>query len=164
MVISGFTDAYVFPAGVHDRTDHIPHACTRCDIVPNLGLIKDSLYCEDDLRHTLIYSNETRGDVVHFDEFGELRNAHPDKLDAIDCITREYPSGICGARSGRIAKTLLEEVAPDLSVVLAYRCGLEITPHKREAARAKSEEVEPHFVENMVACAQEYSLDNKQIK
>ena len=164
MVTSGFTNAYVFPAGVYDHHDHILHACTRCDIVPNLGLIEDRSYCEDDLRHTLLYSNETRGDVVYFDEFEELRNAHPDKLDSIDCITREDPSGICGARSGRIAKALLEEVAPDPSVVLAYRCGLEITPHKREAARAKGEDLEPHFVENMVACAQEYSLNNKQIK
>ena len=164
MVISGFTGAYTFPAHVCDRTDHILHVCAGSGIVPNLGLIKHSLHCEDGLRHTLLYSNKTRGDVIYFDEFEELRNAHPDKLDVIHCITREDPSGIRGARSGRISKELLEEVAPDPSAVLAYSCGPGITPHERKAARAKGVEPEPRFVENMVALLQEYGLDKKQIK
>ena len=164
MVISGFTGAYTFPADVCDRTDHILHVCAGSGIVPNLGLIKHSLHCEDGLRHTLLYSNKTRGDVIYFDEFEELRNAHPDKLDVIHCITREDPSGIRGARSGRISKELLEEVAPDPSAVLAYSCGPGITPHERKAARAKGIEPEPRFVENMVALLQEYGLDKKQIK
>ena len=53
---------------------------------------------------------------------------------------------------------------PDPSNVLAYSCGPGITPYERKAARAKGEEPEPRFVENMVALLQEYGLDKKQIK
>ena len=164
MVISGFTGAYTFPEEVRDRTDHILHVCAGSGIVPNLGLIKHSLYRGDGLRHTLLYSNKTRGDIIYFDEFEELRDANPDKLDVIHCITREDPSGIRGARSGRISKEMLEEVAPDPSKVLAYSCGPGITPHERKAARAKGDEPEPRFVENMVALLQDHGLDKKQIK
>jgi 3-ketosteroid 9alpha-monooxygenase subunit B len=164
LVISGFTGAYTFSEDTFERTDHIVHVCAGSGIVPNLGLIKESLYRDDPLRHTLLYSNKTRGDIIYFDEFEALREQYPDKLNVIHCITREDPSSIRGARSGRISKELLQEVAPDPSAVLAYSCGPGITPHERKAAKAKGEEAVPRFVENMVALLQEHGLDKKQIK
>ena len=164
MVISGFTGAYTFPADVCERTDHIIHVCAGSGIVPNRSLIKESLHRGDPLRHTLLFSNKTRGDVIYFEEFEELRAQYPDQLDVIHCITREDPSGIRGARSGRISGELLREVAPDPSKVMAYSCGPGITPYERRAARAKGEVPEPRFVENMVALLQEHGLDKKQIR
>lgn len=164
MVISGFTGAYTFPADVCDRTDHILHVCAGSGIVPNLGLIKESLHRDDPLRHTLLYSNKTREDIIYYDEFEALYAEHSDKLDVIHCITREDPAGIRGARQGRISRELLDEVAPDSSSVLAYSCGSGITPYERKAAKAKGEVPEPRFVENMVALLQEHGLDKKQIK
>ena len=151
LVISGFTGAYTFPADVCERTDHIVHVCAGSGIVPNRSLIKESLHRSDPLRHTLLFSNKTRGDVIYFEEFEALRAQYPDQLDVIHCITREDPSGIRGARQGRISEELLREVAPDPSKVMAYSCGPGITPYERRAARAKGETPEPRFVENMVA-------------
>ena len=164
LVISGFTGAYTFPADVCERTDHIVHVCAGSGIVPNRGLIKESLHRGDPLRHTLLFSNKTRGDVIYFEEFEALRDQYPDQLDVIHCITREDPSGIRGARQGRISMELLREVAPDPSKVMAYSCGPGITPYERKAARAKGETPEPRFVENMVALLQEHGLDKKQIR
>ena len=164
LVISGFTGAYTFPADVCERTEHIVHVCAGSGIVPNRSLIKESLHRGDPLRHTLLFSNKTRGDVIYFEEFEELRTQYPDQLDVIHCITREDPSGIRGARQGRISGELLREVAPDPSKVMAYSCGPGITPYERRAARAKGETPEPRFVENMVALLQEHGLDKKQIR
>ena len=164
LVISGFTGAYTFPADVCERTDHIIHVCAGSGIVPNRSLIKESLHRGDPLQHTLLFSNKTRGDVIYFEEFEALRAQYPDQLDVIHCITREDPSGIRGARSGRISGELLREVAPDPSKVMAYSCGPGITPYERKAARAKGETPEPRFVENMVALLQEHGLDKKQIR
>ena len=164
LVISGFTGAYTFPADVCERTDHIVHVCAGSGIVPNRGLIKESLHRGDPLRHTLLFSNKTRGDVIYFEEFEALRAQYPDQLEVIHCITREDPSGIRGARQGRISMELLREVAPDPSKVMAYSCGPGITPYERKAARAKGETPEPRFVENMVALLQEHGLDKKQIR
>ena len=164
LVISGFTGAYTFPADVYERAEHIVHVCAGSGIVPNRSLIKESLHRGDPLRHTLLFSNKTRGDVIYFEEFEKLRDQYPDQLDVIHCITREDPSGIRGARSGRISEGLLREVAPDPSKVMAYSCGPGITPYERRAARAKGETPEPRFVENMVALLQEHGLDKKQIR
>ena len=164
LVISGFTGAYTFPADVYERTDHIIHVCAGSGIVPNRSLIKESLHRGDPLRHTLLFSNKTRGDVIYFEEFEVLREQYPDRLDVIHCITREDPAGIRGARNGRISGELLREVAPDPSKVMAYSCGPGITPYERRAARAKGEDPEPRFVENMVALLQEHGVDKKQIR
>ena len=164
LVISGFTGAYTFPGDVCERTEHIVHVCAGSGIVPNRSLIKESLHRGDPLRHTLLFSNKTRGDVIYFEEFEELRDQYPDQLDVIHCITREDPSGIRSARRGRISEELLREVAPDPSKVMAYSCGPGITPYERRAARAKGETPEPRFVENMVALLQEHGLDKKQIR
>ena len=164
LVISGFTGAYTFPADVYERTDHIIHVCAGSGIVPNRSLIKESLHRGDPLRHTLLFSNKTRGDVIYFEEFEVLREQYPDRLDVIHCITREDPAGIRGARNGRISEELLREVAPDPSKVMAYSCGPGITPYERRAARAKGEDPEPRFVENMVALLQEHGVDKKQIR
>jgi len=164
LVISGFTGAYTFPANVRERTDHILHVCAGSGIVPNRSLIKESLHRRDPLRHTLLFSNKTRQDIIYFAEFEVLRAQHPDQLDVIHCITREDPAGIRGARQGRISGELLREIAPDPSSVLAYSCGPGITPYERRAARAKGEVPEPRFVENMVALLQEHGLDKKQIR
>ena len=164
LVISGFTGAYTFPADVCQRTGHILHVCAGSGIVPNRSLIKESLHRGDPLRHTLLFSNKTRQDIIYFEEFEVLREQYPDRLDVIHCITREDPAGIRGARSGRISEELLREIAPDPSSVLAYSCGPGITPYERRAARAKGETPEPRFVENMVALLQGHGLDKKQIR
>ena len=164
LVISGFTGAYTFPPDVCDRTDHILHVCAGSGIVPNRSLIKESLHRGDPLRHTLLFSNKTRRDIIYYEEFEALRAQYPSQLDVVHCITREEPVGIRGARNERISGELLREVAPDPSAVLAYSCGPGITPYERRAARAQGETPEPRFVENMVALLRAHGLDKGQIR
>lgn len=164
LVISGFTGAYVIPPDAAGRVDRVVHVCAGSGIVPNLGLIKSSLHRGDPFRHILLFSNKTRQDVIYYEEFEELRRRHPDQVEVIHCLTREEPSGIPGARRGRITKELLQEMIPDPSRTLAFTCGPGITPHERKAARDQGEEPTPRFVENMVVLLHEVGLDRKQVK
>ncbi len=112
LVISGFTGAYTFPANVCERTDHIIHVCAGSGIVPNRSLIKESLHRGDPLRHTLLFSNKTRRDIIFYEEFEVLRAQYPDQLDVIHCITREDPVGIRGARNERISESFCAKLRP----------------------------------------------------
>lgn len=164
LVISGFTGAYTIPPDAAGRIDQVVHVCAGSGIVPNLGLIKASLHRNDPFRHVLLYSNKTRQDIIYYQDFEELRRQHPDQVEVIHCLTREDPSGIAGARRGRITAELLREVIADPGRTLAFTCGPGITPHERKAARDKGEEPAPRFVENMVALLHEAGLDRKQVK
>lgn len=164
MVISGFTGAYTMPDDIADRTDNIVHLCAGSGIVPNLGLIKDSLHRDAPLKHILLYSSKTREDIIYYEEFEELHRRYPDKFDVVHCITRQDPTGIRNARKGRISAALIEEAVPDLDNTFIFTCGPGIPPHERKAARAKGEEPAPRFIENMVDLLLAHGLDKKQIK
>jgi ferredoxin-NADP reductase len=164
MTIKGFTGAYTFPEDITDRTDNIVHVCAGSGVVPNLGLIKHSLFVNDGLRHTLLFSNKTRDDIIYFDDFRKLSEQHPDKLEVIHCITREDPSSIPKARRGRIDEELLREYIPDPGNCFAFSCGPGILPHERKEAKEKGETPTPKFVENMVALLHEAGLDKNQLK
>ena len=162
--VVGFTGAYVLPDDIEDHTDHIVHVCAGSGIVPNFSIIKDSLQRQLPLRHTLLYSNKTLEDTIFYRDFEELHRQHPDKFDAVYCITRQDPSGVRNGRSGRITRELLQQYIPDPSSGFVFTCGPGISPHERRAAREKGETPEPRFVENMVALLHEIGLDKKQIK
>lgn len=164
IIIKGFTGAYTLPDDILDRTDNIVHVCAGSGIVPNRGIIVDSLYRGDPLKHTLLYSSKTREDIIYYDEFEELHQQYPDKFEVIHCITRQDPSAIRNARQGRISPELLTEVIPDPTNAFIFTCGPGISPHERKAAKEKGEEPTPGFVENMVAMLHQHGLDKKQMK
>ena len=164
LTIRGFTGAYTFPKDIRERTDNILHVCAGSGIVPNRGLIKDSIHRDDGLRHVLLFSNKTRDDIIYFRDFQELQEQHPDKLKVVHCITREDPTGIPHAHRGRIDADLLRECVPDPGNCFVFSCGPGITPHARRAAKERGEEAAPQFVEHMMALLKEVGLDKKQIK
>lgn len=164
MVITGFTGAYTLPPDITERTDHILHVCAGSGIVPNLSLVKDCLHRGVPLRHTLLYSSKTRQDIIYYQDFEELHQQHPDKFEVIHCLTREDPTGLRGARRGRITKELIQQFIPDPTYAFAFTCGPGITPHERKAAREKGVEPEPRFVEHMVELLHQVGLDRKQVK
>lgn len=164
MTIKGFTGAYTLSDDVTNQTDNILHMCAGSGSVPNLGIIKDSLHRGDALKHTLLYSNKTREDIIYYYELEDLHRQYPDKFDVIHCITRQDPTGIRNARQGRISPELLSEVIPDPTNTFVFSCGPGITPHERKAAKEKGEEPTPRFTENMVEMLRQHGLDKKQIK
>ena len=164
MMIKGFTGAYTFPGDITERTDNIIHVCAGSGIVPNLGLIRHSLHVDDGLKHTLLFSNKTRGDIIYFEDFRKLSEERPDKLEVVHCITREDPAGIPNSRRGRVDEELLRKYIPDPGNCFAFTCGPGILPHERKEAKAKGETPTPKFVENMVALLHEVGLDKSQMK
>ena len=164
MVISGFRGAYTLTPDIVDRVDRVVHVCAGSGIVPNLGLVKESLHRGDPLEHVLLFSNKTREDIIYYQDFEELHQQYPDKFDVVHCITREDPAGVRNARRGRISAELLREFMPDISRSFVFTCGPGISPHERRAARERNEKPEPKFVENMMATMLEIGLGKEQIK
>ena len=138
--------------------------CAGSGIVPNRGLIMNSIHQGDGLRHVLLFSNKTRDVIIYFRDFQELRERHPDKLEVLHCITREDPAGIPNSRRGRIDADLLRAYIPDPGNCFVFSCGPGVTPHARRAAKERGERPAPQFVENMAALLTEVGLDKKQIK
>ena len=164
LTVRGFTGAYTFPKDIRERTDNILHVCAGSGIVPNRGLIMNSIHRGDGLRHVLLFSNKTRDDIIYFRDFQELQERHPDKLEVLHCITREDPAGIPNFRRGRIDADLLRAYIPDPGNCFVFSCGPGITPHARRAAKERGERPAPQFVETMAALLTEVGLDKKQIK
>ncbi len=164
LTVRGFTGAYTWPSDITARTNHVVHVCAGSGIVPNFALIKDSLHCNDGLRHTLLYSSKTRQDIIYFPELEKLQHQHPAHLEVVHCLTREDPSGLPNGRPGRITMDLLSEVIADPPNVFAFLCGPGISPHERKAAKKRGQKPAPRFVENMVDLLYEIGLDKKQVK
>ncbi len=164
MKISGFTGAYTYPDDIAERADAILHVCAGSGIVPNFGLIKHSLHCNDGLRHTLVYSNKTVSDIIFARDLEQLRQRYPDRFEIVNCITREDPAGLPCSRRGRIDPDLLSTLIKDTSNRFVFCCGPGISSHERKAAGERGETPAPKFVETMLPMLQEIGLDKTQIK
>lgn len=165
LTISGFTGPYTLPDDVTDQADTILHLCAGSGIVPNFGLIKDSLHNGHDLRHVLLYSSKTRGDIFYYDDFAALAAEHPDRLSIIHCLTREDPVDISPAsRRGRVDAQLIKDQIRNLERCLVYCCGPGVLPWEKKEARERGEEPAPKFVETMISTLHELGFDRRQIK
>ena len=165
LTISGFTGPYTLPDDVTQEADTILHLCAGSGIVPNFGLIKASLHADDGLRHVLLYSSKTRGDIFYYNQFAALAAGHPERLTIIHSLTREEPVDIQPAsRSGRVDANLILEHVPDLARTLVYCCGPGVLPWERKQARESGQEPAPKFVESMIATLHELGFDKRQIK
>ena len=161
--IRGFTGPYTLSAAAKG-TRRILHICAGSGIVPNFALIKHSLHAGDGLRHVLLYSSKTKGDIIYYDDFARLAEGHPDHFEILHCITREDPAGVePQARRGRIDRELIERyIDPQESMV--YCCGPGVLPWERREARERGEEPEPKFVEHMMAILADLEIEDKRIK
>ncbi len=165
LTISGFTGPYTLPDDVAQRADTILHLCAGSGIVPNFGLVKDSLHKGDGLRHVLLYSSKTRGDIFYYDQFAALAQSHPQHLSIIHSLTREDPVDVQpAARRGRIDADLIGRSVDDLQRCLVYCCGPGVLPWEKKLAREKGEEPAPKFVETMIGILHDLGFEKGQIK
>lgn len=163
--ITGFTGPYTLPADIEAKTDKIYHVCAGSGIVPNYSIIKHCLAERPQLKHVLVYSNKTWGDVIYGQHLNHLANQHPDRLQLVHTLTREPHVGALGPhfRSGRIDAALLQELIPDPSSAHVYCCGPGITKFDRESAAARGEKPPPRFLESALAALATIGVPPKQI-
>lgn len=165
LTISGFTGPYAIPQDAGQKADTVLHLCAGSGIVPNFGLIKDSIHRGDDLHHVLLYSSKTRSDIFYYDQFAALAAAHSEQLTVLHSLTREDPHQIEPAsRNGRLDAELIKSYVKDLDRTLVYCCGPGVLPWERKEARERGEEPAPKFVETMIQILHELGFDKRQIK
>ena len=163
--ITGFTGPYTLPPDIESKTDTLYHVCAGSGIVPNYSIIKYCLAERPSLKHVLIYSNKTWGDVIYGQHLNQLAAQYPDQLTVLHTLTREPNASIVGANvhSGRIHEGPLRELSPDPSSAYVYCCGPGITKFDREKARAAGTEPAPRFLESALAALGAIGVPQKQI-
>lgn len=164
MLVTGFTGPFTLPKDAEERYDEIVHICAGSGIVPNYSIIKQDLVVGSRLKHTLIYSNKTRQDVIFRDHLQALAEQHS-RFQYVQTLTREVDETNYGpnVRKGRISKELISELVPDPSRAHFMVCGPGITTFERREARARGEVPQPRFLETIVAYLKELGADRKQI-
>ncbi len=165
MVVTGFTGPYTLPRDIQSKTDHLVHICAGSGSVPNLSMIKHALATDMKLRHTLIYSNKTFGDVIFRQSLDDLEREYPGKLRLVHTLTREpsAPSRGSNYRVGRVNETLLREFISDPSAVHIFCCGPAITKYDRDLAKERGIDPAPRFMETTLAALDQIGVRKDQI-
>ncbi len=164
--VLGFMGQYTLPEDVEQRTDHLVHIVAGTGAAPNFGLIKDALHRGLKVRHTLLCSNKTWGDILYREPLEALERAHPDKLRVVHTLTRETDESRFSpaVRKGRVSHALLQELIPDAATCLAYVCGPAITSWDRRKALETRTPATPRFLETVLGHLHELGVDDKRIK
>ena len=166
MVVKGFIGTYILKEDIESRTDHILHLCAGSGSVPNVSMIKDSLYRHPRLRHTFIYSNKTWEDVIFRDELTALAHKYSSRLRVIHTLTREkggLPEGV-DVRHGRVTQDLLASVLSPDPETLIYMCGPAISVWEQRACKAQGSTPTPRFIESMLDHLEALAVPKERIK
>ncbi|MCC7431289.1 oxidoreductase [bacterium] len=166
MVITGFTGPYTLPEDVETKTEHILHVCAGSGIVPSYSIIKQSLFTENKLKHTLIYSNKTWVDTIFSQQLLDLQKRFPDNFKVIFTLTREPDKSIFSKNilEGRVSKELILKHVCDLSNQFVFVCGPGISNFEKAQAKANGTEPVPRFLEAALQNLKEIGFSNDKIK
>lgn len=165
LIVRGFAGAYTLPDDVEARTEHVLHLCAGSGSVPNLSMVKDSLYRHARLRHTFVYSNRTWNDVIFRDALARLHDHHPGRLRVVHTLTRETTEPRReGELRGRIGAGLLRDVLSAEPRSLVYVCGPAVTVWQRRACAAQGTTPEPRFIEAMLDHLAALEVPRERIK
>jgi len=164
--VLGFMGQYTLPDDVEQRTEHLVHIVAGTGAAPNFSLLKDALHRGLKLRHTLLCSNKTWGDILYREALEALERAHPDRLRVVHTLTRETDESRFSptVRKGRVGHALLRELIPDAATCLAYVCGPAITSWDRRKALETRTPATPRFLETVLGHLHELGVDDKRIK
>ncbi len=152
MEVTGFGGPYVLPEEIESRTDHLVHVCAGSGIVPNFSILKHALARGLKLRHTLIYGNRTRRDVIFRQQLDALAEQYPGRLEVFHALSREPQAERWGPsyRSGRVGVELIGEVIRDPKAVEVFTCGPAVGRWARLEAKKAGEEPAPRFMETVL--------------
>ena len=165
MVVTGFKGPYVLPQNIEERTDHLVHICAGSGAVPNLAILKHALHHGMNLRHTMIYGNKTRDDIIYRRELDELARENPGKVEVVHALSRDGDAARHGAnyRTGRVSQELIREAIPDPDAVVVYACGPAIGKWDRVVAKRAGEEPRPRFMETVLGALESIGVDRRRI-
>jgi ferredoxin-NADP reductase len=166
MVVKGFIGSYTLKDDVESRTDHILHLCAGSGSVPNVSIVKDSLYRHRRLRHTFVYSNKTWEDVIFREELTALAHKYSSRLRVIHMLTREkgpLPEDI-DVRHGRVSQDLLASVLSEHPESLIYMCGPAVSVWEQRACKAQGNTPTPRFLESMLDHLEALAVPKERIK
>jgi 3-ketosteroid 9alpha-monooxygenase subunit B len=164
--VLGFMGPYVLPDDVEAQTDHLVHVVAGSGMVPNFSILKDALHRGLGLRHTVLCSYKTWGDILYREAFEALERAYPDRLRVVHTLTREQDESRLGSRvrKGRISEALLDELIPDKARCLVYACGPAISPWEKRKALETGTPATPRFMESVLAHLRALGVEDKRIK
>ena len=165
MVVTGFTGPYKLSDEIRNQNDEIIHVCAGSGIVPSFSIIKYDLRMYEGTKHTLVYSNKKREDVIFHDDFAQLAREFPGRFKVIHTLTREgdafnYSNGI---RQGRISQSLLSEAIPLPDSTAVFVCGPDHLPWQKKAAKEKGEELPPSFLQSTLGFLDEVGIPKERI-
>lgn len=165
MVVTGFGGPYVLPPDIESRTDHLVHICAGSGIVPNMSMLKHALHAGMALRHTLVFGNKTRADIIFRRQLEELVAEFPERLEVVHALSREQPVEMPGARvvAGRVSAELLRQVVPDPDAAEFFVCGPGITKWDRLAAKREGGEPASRFLESVLVALEEMGAPRSSI-
>ncbi|MHB1845022.1 MAG: ferredoxin reductase domain-containing protein [Deltaproteobacteria bacterium] len=165
MTVVGFTGPYVLTEGVLREADHLVHVCAGSGIVPNFSILKHALELGLPLRHTLVYANKSRRDIIFREQLEALERRHPGKLRVVHSLSREPEAERYGPgyRTGRVDRSVLAAAVGDGRRCVVYACGPGITPFERKAARQKGVEPTPRFLETVLGHLADLAIEKGRI-
>lgn len=165
MEVTGFGGPYVLADDIESRTDHLVHICAGSGSVPNFAILKHALEQRPRVRHTFVYGNKTREDVIFGAELARLEAEHPDRLRVFHALSRESDPESLGprCRRGHVDEALLREVIPDPTAVEVFACGPAIGKWERQAAAERGEEPAPRFMETVGAALEAIGVPTDRI-
>lgn len=165
LTVTGFTGPYTLPAGIESQTDHLVHLCAGSGVVPNFAILKHALVTYPSLRHTFIYTNKTRGEVIFLDDLESLERRHPDRVRVVHTLTREPAlAGDERFRSGRVSAGLLRQLIPDPTACMVYACGPAVSHWERRRAKEENTQPAPRYMETVLAILDEIGVPKERVR
>lgn len=165
MEVTGFRGPYVLPPDIESRTDHLVHICAGSGIVPNLSILKHALHNGMELRHTLIYGNKTRDDIIFRDQLEEMADRHADRLQVVHSLSRDPDATRHGPgyHTGRVGPDLIHRHITHPAAVEVFACGPGIGKWEKLAARETGAQPRPRFMESTLTALEELGIAKSQI-
>lgn len=165
MTVTGFGGPYTLPDDIEEQTDHLVHICAGSGIVPNYSILKHALRAGMRLRHTLVYGNKSRQDIIFGRQLDELAAEYPDRLRVVHALSREENPERHGPgyHQGRVDEALLERFLPDPAAVRVFACGPAVGKWERIAARKEGREPNPRFMESVLAALDSIGVPDEAI-
>ncbi len=166
MRIIGFTGPYTLSDEMKQTTDTVVHICAGSGVVPTYSIIKSSLYNDNGLKHVLVYSNKTAGDVIYHQVLEQLAREFPDRFEVHHYLTRQDPPrGFARrAHAGRINSAALAPIIEDVENSLCFVCGPTLTKRDKQAAAQKGETPAPRFMESVLEALKDLGVQKDRIK
>lgn len=166
IVISGFSGSYVLPDDLSSKSGQVLHLVAGSGVVPNYAMVKDALTKSDDgVKHTMVFTNKTVGDIILRDQLEALMRAYPRRFQCHFLVTRE------DARQrgptyhhGRPSIEFVRELVEDPASVYVYACGAAVTRWDKERAKEEGVVVKPRFMETVNEIVKELGVERARFK